>query len=48
MGQYGAYILVAYALGALVLIVNVILPLRRRKTVRERLRELYRAQGPSR
>ncbi|OGI61459.1 MAG: heme exporter protein CcmD [Candidatus Muproteobacteria bacterium RBG_16_60_9] len=48
MGQYGSYILVAYALGAVVLIINVILPMRRRKTVRARLREFYRAQEQSR
>ncbi|HLF24341.1 MAG TPA: heme exporter protein CcmD [Burkholderiales bacterium] len=47
MGQYGSYILVAYALGALVLIINVILPLRRHRIVRERLREFYRAQKQS-
>jgi heme exporter protein D len=44
MGQYGSYILAAYVLAAIVLVVNVVLPLRRRKTVRERLREFYRAQ----
>ncbi|HEX9811544.1 MAG TPA: heme exporter protein CcmD [Burkholderiales bacterium] len=48
MGQYGSYILVAYILGAFVLIINVILPLRRRKIVHERLREFYRAQKQSR
>ena len=47
MGQYGSYILVAYALAALVLIINVVLPLRRRKTVREQLREFYRAHERS-
>lgn len=48
MGQYGYYILVAYVLAALVLIINVILPLRRRRTVSERLREFYRAHEESR
>jgi heme exporter protein CcmD len=47
MGQYGSYILVAYALGAFVLIINVVLPLRRRRTVREQLREFYRAHEQS-
>ena len=47
MGHYGYYILAAYALGALVLIINVIMPLRRRRTVHERLREFYRAHEES-
>lgn len=48
MGDYGLYVWSAYALAAVVLIVNVVLPLRERRTVRERLREYYRMQKQSR
>ncbi|GEM_PF-5100673 len=42
MGQYTTYIWAAYALAALVLCINVVLPWRRSKTVRRQLEEYYR------
>lgn len=42
MGSYGAYVWSAYGLAALVLILNVILPLRRRRRLPQQLREYYR------
>lgn len=44
MGHYGFYVWTAYGLAAFVLIVNVVAPLRRRKTVRKQLQEYYRVQ----
>jgi heme exporter protein D len=43
MGSYGAYVWSAYALAAVVLILNVVLPLRRRRSLPRELREYYRA-----
>lgn len=48
MGQYAPYIWSAYGIAAVVLGINVLLPLRRRRTVRERLKEFYRLQQQSR
>lgn len=45
MGNYGLYVWSAYGLAAVILALNVILPLRQRHTVRKRLREFYRARG---
>ncbi|HYA38282.1 MAG TPA: heme exporter protein CcmD [Candidatus Methylomirabilis sp.] len=39
MGGYAVYVWSAYGLAALILILNVYLPLAHRKTVRRRLRE---------
>jgi len=47
MGGYGSYIWASYALAATVLVVNVLLPLRRRKTVRRQLKEYYRLRRQS-
>ncbi|BCX88881.1 heme exporter protein D [Methylomarinovum tepidoasis] len=41
MGGYGAYVWSAYALTAVVLIWNLIVPLRRRREVLARLRRWY-------
>ena len=42
MSNYGFYIWTSYAVAAVILVVNVLLPLRRSKIVRQRLREFYR------
>ena len=42
MDRYGFYIWTSYALAAVVLVVNVWLPLRQRRGVFQRLREFYR------
>lgn len=47
MGGYGSYVWAAYTLAAIVLAVNVLLPLRRRKTVRRQLQEYYRLRRQS-
>lgn len=47
MGQYGFYIWTSYAAAAVVLLVNIALPLRRRRTVRRQLEEFYRLQKES-
>jgi heme exporter protein D len=48
MGGYGLYVWSAYGFAAAVLIINVIVPLRRRTTVVRLLRQLTRAEtGPS-
>lgn len=44
MGPYGAYIWSAYAIAAVVLVLNVVLPLQRRKIVHRQLREYYRSK----
>lgn len=44
MGNYGFYVWTSYGLAAIVLAVNVIAPLRRRKTLRKQLQEYYRVQ----
>lgn len=44
MGRYGIYIWVSYALAAVVLAVNVLLPLWQRRGVRQRLREFYKSR----
>jgi heme exporter protein D len=48
MGQYGFYVWTAYGLAAVILIANVLLPLRRRRTVQRQLAEFYRMQKDSR
>jgi len=48
MGGYGFYVWTSYLLAAVVLALNVILPLRARKTVRARLRAYYRFNRQSR
>ena len=48
MGDYAFYIWTSYALAALVLAINIILPLRQRKAVRARLREYYELQQRTR
>lgn len=42
MSNYGFYIWTAYAAAAVILVVNVLLPLRDHRLVRRRLREFYR------
>lgn len=48
MGGYGFYVWASYALAAVVLVLNLVLPLRERKTVRTRLKEYYRLQQQNR
>ncbi|HLQ26204.1 MAG TPA: heme exporter protein CcmD [Acidiferrobacterales bacterium] len=44
MGGYGFYVWSAYAFAALILAVNVVLPLQQKKTVLKILREYIRAK----
>ncbi|MFQ5935756.1 MAG: heme exporter protein CcmD [Acidiferrobacterales bacterium] len=44
MGGYGLYVWSAYGFVAVVLIINVIIPMRRRSTVMKILRRLSRAE----
>lgn len=46
MGGYAFYVWTAYAVAAVVLAFNVLLPLRRRKTVHHALRGFYRLTTP--
>jgi heme exporter protein D len=48
MGGYGQYVWWSYGLAALILILNLYLPLRRRKTVRRQLREFFRLKEQTR
>lgn len=48
MGGYGLYVWGSYGLTALVLVLNLYLPLRRRKVVRRRLREFLRLKEQTR
>ncbi|MFL6711926.1 MAG: heme exporter protein CcmD [Sulfurifustis sp.] len=48
MGNYAFYVWTAYGLAAFVLIVNLVAPLRRRKTLRKQLQEYYRIQRETR
>ena len=48
MGNYGFYIWTSYTVAGVILLVNVLLPLRQGKAVRRRLREFYRAQDLAR
>lgn len=48
MGGYGFYVWSSYGLAALILILNLYLPLARRKTVRRRLREFLRLKEQTR
>ncbi len=45
MGGYGFYVWASYAVAAVVLALNVWLPLRRRKRAHRALREFYRLKG---
>ncbi len=45
MGGHAFYIWASYAATAVVLALNVLVPLRRRKTVHHALREFYRLKG---
>jgi heme exporter protein D len=45
MGGYAFYVWSSYAVAAVVLALNVILPLRRRKRVLRTLREFHRLKG---
>ena len=42
MGGYGFYVWSAYLLAAVILVLNLVLPLRRRRTVRRQLAEYRR------
>ncbi len=46
MGGYAPYVWGAYGFAAIVLVVNVVVPLRRRRTVLRMLRRLSRAAVP--
>lgn len=48
MGGYGQYVWGSYGLAALILILNLYLPLRRRKTVQRLLREFLRLKEQTR
>lgn len=48
MGGYGVYVWNSYGLAALILILNLYIPLRRRKSVRRLLREFLRIKEQSR
>lgn len=48
MGGYGFYVWNSYGLALLVLLLNLYLPLRRRKTVRRLLREFLRLKEQTR
>jgi heme exporter protein D len=48
MGGYAVYVWSSYALAALVLILNIYLPLHRRKRVRRMLREFLRLKEQTR
>jgi len=45
VSDYGFYIWTSYGAAALILLINVLLPLRARKNLFRRLREFYRATG---
>jgi len=45
MGGYAAYVWTSYGLAAVVLVLNVLVPLRQRKRALMKLREYYRVQG---
>jgi heme exporter protein D len=45
MGGYALYVWASYALAAVVLVVNIWLPLRRRRVVKRNLREFYKLKG---
>lgn len=48
MGGYGFYVWTSYAFAALILVFNLYLPLRRRESVRRRLREFIRVKEKTR
>jgi heme exporter protein D len=45
MGGYGAFVWSSYALAAVVLALNLIVPLAQRRRTLAKLREYYRVQG---
>ena len=45
MGGYALYVWGVYAVAAIILVVNVVLAMRRRRSVIERLRDFYRFKG---
>ena len=45
MGGYGLYVWSAYALAAVILVLNLYLPLRRRRVVLRMLHEFLRLKG---
>lgn len=45
MGGYAPYVWGSYVVATVVLLANVLIPLRRRRTVMRRLREFYRVKG---
>jgi heme exporter protein D len=47
MGGYGLYVWGSYGIAALILILNLYLPWRRRKTIRQRLREFLQLKRSS-
>ncbi len=47
MGGYGFYVWSTYTAAAVILLLNVFIPLRRTKTVLKMLREFYRLKGSS-
>ena len=47
MGGYGFYVWASYVAAAAVLVLNVLIPLRRNRTVRRALQEFYRAREGS-
>ncbi len=48
MGGYGFYVWSAYGLATLILILNLYIPLARRKTLRRQLREFLRLKEQTR
>lgn len=46
MGGYGLYVWGSYALAAVILVLNVVAPLRAHRQVTRRVRELARARTP--
>lgn len=47
MGGYAFYVWTSYLAAAVILVVNVLIPLRRNRTVRRALHEFYRAHEGS-
>ena len=45
MGGYALYVWGVYAVAAIILVVNVVIAMRRRRSVIERLRDFYRFKG---
>lgn len=47
MGGYGLYVWTSYLAAVVVLVLNVLIPLRRNRTMRRALQEFYRAREGS-